>query len=42
MAVEDEAVVVQILLVEKGVGRVRGGEVCVFRSLHVDESVDAW
>ena len=38
---EDEAVVAQYGWLKKVSDRVRGGEVCVFRSVLVDASVDA-
>ena len=40
MTEEDEAVVAQYGRLKKVSDRVRGGEMCVFRSVHVDASVD--
>ena len=37
---EDEAIVAQYGWLEKVSDRVRGGEMCVFHSVHVDASVD--
>ena len=41
MTEEDEAVVAQYGRLKNVSDRVRGGEMCVFRSVHVDASVDA-
>ena len=41
MTEEDEATVAQYGWLKKVSDRVRGGEMCVFRSVHVDASVDA-
>ena len=41
MTEEDEAVVAQYGWLKKVSDRVRGGEMCVFRSVHVDASVEA-
>ena len=40
MTEEDEAVVAQYGRLKKVSDRVRGGEMCVFRSVHVGASVD--
>ena len=40
MTEEDEAVVTQYGRLKKVSDHVRGGEMCVFRSVHVDASVD--
>ena len=40
MTEEDEAVVAQYGRLKKVPDRLRGGEMCVFRSVHVDASVD--
>ena len=41
MTEEDEAAVAQYGRLKKLTDRVRGGEMCVFHSVHVDASVDA-
>ena len=41
MTGEDEVVVAERVELKKVSGRVRRGEMCVFRSMHVDASVDA-
>ena len=41
MTEEDEAAVVQYGWLKKVADSVRGGEMCVFHSVHVDASVDA-
>ena len=41
MTEEDEAVVARYGWLTKVSDRVRGGEMCVFRSVHVGASVDA-
>ena len=41
MTEEDEGVLAQCGWLKKASDRVRGGKRCVFRSVHVDVSVDA-
>ena len=41
MTEKDEAVVAQYGWLKKVSDSVRGGEMCVFRGVHVDTSVDA-